>query len=179
VFQRGDHRQALPFLPYTEFVKFPDEWPTGAEILSVSEELLRHHLTRRPVENPIEAFAKVFPEQVARISEREFDFFHLYAFNTLRQLGANFELFSSYLEWLSGQGRSDLDQGVADAKAISSTCKVVQFKLARAVMRERFQGLEDGLLPAAEAWDSLMRLLDFHYGDGAPRLSRVVSAAGA
>ncbi|MBN9668752.1 DUF1839 family protein [Roseibium aggregatum] len=177
VFQRGHHVRDLPFLPYTEFVKFPDTRPSGVEILNVSEQLLRHHLARRPAANPIAAFAKVFPEQVAAISEREFGFFHLYAFNTLRQLGANFELFSSYLAWLAAQERGELDQGIADAKTISATCKVVQFKLARAVMRKKFQGLEDGLVPAVEAWDKLMGLLDLHYGNGEPRLSRVVAGA--
>jgi len=180
VFQRGAHAQPLPFLPYTEFVKFPKVLPTPEHILSVSEDLLRHHLKRRPADNPIAAFASVFPAQVEKVSERDFGFFHLYAFNTLRQLGANFELFSSYLAWLAGQGRSELAEGVELAKSISSTCKMVQFKLARAVMRKKFQGLDEGLKPAADAWDSLMQLLDRHYGeDQHSRLAPVVSATGA
>lgn len=180
VFQRGAHAQPLPFLPYTEFVKFPEVLPTPEHILSVSEDLLRHHLRRRPADNPIAAFASVFPAQVEKVSERDFGFFHLYAFNTLRQLGANFELFSAYLAWLVGQGRTELADGVALAKTISSTCKMVQFKLARAVMRKKFQGLDEGLDPAVEAWDSLMLLLDRHYGaDQKTRFAPVVSAAGA
>ncbi len=90
----------------------------------------------------------------------------MYAFNTLRQLGANFELFSSYLEWLVAAGRDDLTEGVQMAKTISSTCKMVQFKLARAVMRKKFQGLDEGLLPAINAWDNLMQLLDTHFSNG-------------
>ncbi|MCK7615557.1 DUF1839 family protein [Roseibium sediminicola] len=180
IFQRGAHAQPLPFLPYTEFVKFPEVLPTPEHILSVSEDLLRHHLKRRPADNPIAAFASVFPAQVEKVSERDFGFFHLYAFNTLRQLGANFELFSAYLDWLAGQGRSELAEGVDLAKTISSTCKMVQFKLARAVMRKKFQGLDEGLNPAVEAWDNLMQLLDRHYGqDQKPRFAPVVSAAGA
>jgi len=31
-------------------------------------------------------------------------FFHKYAFNTLRQFGANFSLLSAHLQWLAGQG---------------------------------------------------------------------------
>jgi len=180
VFQRGDHKKPLPFLPYTEFVKFPEVLPTPEHVLSVSEDLLRHHLKRRPAGNPIAAFARVFPAQVEKVAEREFDFFHLYAFNTLRQLGANFELFSAYLDWLAGQGRAELAEGAALAKTISSTAKMVQFKLARAVMRKKFQGLDEGLNPAVEAWDNLMALLDRHYGAVAEaRFAPVVSAAGA
>ena len=147
IFQRGDHAAPLPFLPYTEFVKFPEELPSSNHVLNVSEDLLRHHLKRRPSKNPVAAFAKVFPQQVAEISEREFDFFHLYAFNTLRQLGANFELFSSYLEWLAAQGRTELTDGIEKARAISATCKMVQFKLARAVMRKKVPGI--GRRPSA------------------------------
>ncbi len=179
VFQRGAHAKPVMFLPYTEFVKFADEKPSPEHILSVSEDLLRRHLKRRPADNPVASFARVFPEQVERVSERDFGFFHLYAFNTLRQLGANFELFSSYLEWLSGQGRGEVADGVAEARKISSTCKMVQFKLARAVMRKKFDGLGDGLLPAAEAWDSLMHRLDHHYGDREMRFEPAASAAGA
>lgn len=179
VFQRGAHAGPMPFLPYTEFVKFPDRLPSQQYILAVSEDLLRHHLKRRPAENPVEAFAAVFPGQVEKVSERAFDFFHLYAFNTLRQLGANFELFSSYLDWLTAQGRPGLAEAAIEARAISTTCKTVQFKLARAVMRKKFQGLDESLLPAVTAWDSLMSHLDRHYGDGEASLAPVVSAAGA
>lgn len=180
VFQRGPHEQPLPFLPYTEFVKFPEVLPAQEHILSVSEDLLRHHLKRRPADNPIAAFARVFPAQVEKVSERPFDFFHLYAFNTLRQLGANFELFASYLDWLEGQGRTELAEGAALARTISATAKMVQFKLARAVMRKKFQGLGEGLTPAVEAWDSLMQMLERQYGEGGQaRFAPVVSAAGA
>ncbi|MCX2724242.1 DUF1839 family protein [Roseibium salinum] len=179
IFQRGVHEKPIAFLPYTEFVKFPDVKPSPEHILAVSEDLLRRHLKRRPAENPVAAFARVFPAQVEKVSERDFSFFHLYAFNTLRQLGANFELFSTYLEWLAGQGRDELTPAIAEAKTISSTCKTVQFKLARAVMRKKFEGLGDGLVPAANAWDTLMQLLDRHYGDAEIRLASVASVAGA
>lgn len=164
VFQRGKYEESKRLLPYTEFVKFPDKSPDLDELAARSEILLRQHLLCLPAENPVASFARNFPAQAEKVSEREFEFFHLYAFNTLRQLGANFELFSSYLEWLVGQGRHDLSDGIAEAKIISSTCKMVQFKLARAVMRKNFQGLDEGLFPAVEAWDRLMQLLDAQYG---------------
>lgn len=179
VFHRGKYAKSTPFLPYTEFVKFPDKLPSREHIVSVSEDLLRHHLKRRPVDNPIAAFAKVFPGQVELVSARAFDFFHLYAFNTLRQLGANFELFSSYLTWLSNRSGKDLSDCAEHAKAISSNCKVLQFKLARAVMRKKFQGLEEGLLPSIQAWDSLMQHLDHHYADSKDTRIPAVSASGA
>ncbi|WP_242390282.1 DUF1839 family protein [Polymorphum gilvum] len=160
IFRLDAPEGAAPFLPYTEFVKFPERRPDAKRLVAGAQDLLRHHLARRPKANPVRAFAEVIPAQVAAISERPFGFFHLYAFNTLRQLGANFELFSSHLEWLSDHGRRGLEKEISNAKAISATCKTVQFQLARAVMRRSFDKLAPALAPAAEAWDALMEGLE-------------------
>lgn len=164
IFHLNAPEGALPFLPYTEFVKFPDALPSDKDIVAGAAELLRHHLARRPARNPVRAFAEVFPGQVEAVAERPFGFFHLYAFNTLRQLGANFELFSSHLEWMAGKGHGDLGALAQEAKRISGTAKVVQFQLARAVMRKKFDKLAPSLAPAVEAWDTLMDGLDGSFG---------------
>lgn len=179
VFRLGAHAQPLPFLPYTEFVKFPEELPGKEHVLRVAEDLMRHHLARRPARNPVRAFAEVYPGQVAAVSERAFGFFHLYAFNTLRQLGANFELFSSCLDWFAGNGHSGLGESADLARSISGTAKTAQFKLARAVMRKKTEGLADGLAPAADAWDALMAQLDAHFGSVAATVIPVSAAGGA
>lgn len=160
IFQRGEFARDTAFLPYTEFVKFPEDGPDRAKLPEAALDLLSHHLGRRPAENPIAKFAEVFPGQVEEVAEREFGFFHLYAFNTLRQLGANFELFSSHLAWLTAQGAGDFSEGEESARAISQTCKIVQFQLARALARRKFDRLAPALLPAVEAWDSLAKSLE-------------------
>ncbi|MFZ2099622.1 MAG: DUF1839 family protein [Oricola sp.] len=169
IFQMNAAEGALPFLPYTEFVKFPGKRPSKEQIAAGAENLLRHHLARRPEQNPVRAFADAFPGQVEAIAERPFGFFHLYAFNTLRQLGANFELFSAHLEWMAANGFPDLEARVADARAISTTAKTVQFQLARAVMRKNYDKLAPALAPAIEAWDALMTGLDKSFGKTASR----------
>ncbi len=165
IFQRGSYQKPEAFLPYTEFVKFPDGPPPEvADIRDTAVDLLRRHLSRRPDRNPVAAFAKVFPQQVEAISEREFDFFHLYAFNTLRQLGANYELFSAHLAWLNGFGVADLGTAIDAARKISATAKMVQFQLARAVMRKKFDKLAPALQPAADAWDQIVLDLTSQFG---------------
>ncbi|AJD43830.1 DUF1839 family protein [Rhizobium sp. SEMIA 4085] len=146
----------LPFLPYTEFAKFPDSAPGEAAIRQTSRQLLAFHFRRRPVANPIRAFAAVFPAQVEVMAERPFGFFHKYAFNTLRQLGANFELAGSHLDWLS----ADFAEAAFEARRISEVAKSVQFQLARAVTRKKFEPLQTALEPAADAWDAMMALLE-------------------
>lgn len=169
IFRRETTEGAPAFLPYTEFVKFPAKLPTREEVLTEAQGLLARHLRRRPAKNPVRAFSEVFPAQVEAVAARPFGFFHLYAFNTLRQLGANFELFSSHLEWLAANGRDGLQQSIENARKISSTCKIVQFQLARAVVRKSFDKLGPALEPAAAAWDAMMEDLDNGIGRVAPK----------
>lgn len=156
LFQRHLTEEDLPFLPYTEFAKFPDAAPDAAEIRATSRRLLHAHFVRRPVNNPIRAFASVFAAQVEAVADRPFGFFHKYAFNTLRQLGANFELAGTHLDWLS----AEFAPAAGDARRISEVAKSVQFQIARAVTRRKFEPLHTALDPAADAWDAMMERLE-------------------
>ncbi|MBD1548960.1 DUF1839 family protein [Roseibium aggregatum] len=170
IFHRDAPEGALPFLPYTEFVKFPEDGvPARERIGETAAGLLARHLSRRPKANPIAAFARVFPEQVEKVADRPFGFFHLYAFNTLRQLGANYELFSAHLDWMTAEGVADLSGSADAARVISATAKTVQFQLARAVMRKKFDKLAPALQPAADAWDTIMDTLDTRLGKAASK----------
>ena len=145
-----------PFLPYTEFARFPERPADDTHLRSTARRLAGFHFARRPRENPIRAFASVFPQQVEAVAERPFGFFHKYAFNTLRQVGANFELAADYLTWLSPD---EFAAAAEHARRISEVAKSVQFQLARAVTRRKFEPLQAALDPAADAWDSMMASL--------------------
>jgi hypothetical protein len=151
---------ALRWIPYTEFAHFPEVAPSAEHQRRVAGDLLHRHLHRRPAANPLRTFAGVFPGQVERVAERGIDFFHLYAFNTVRQFGANFELLASHLDWLDAGFAAEADA----ARTISTTAKTTQFMLARAVARGRFEPLAAALDPAVEAWDVLNALLDAKVG---------------
>lgn len=158
IFQTSTSKDA-PFLPYTEFGKF-DGLIRHADLKQRSLNLLAHHLQRRPAQNPIAAFAKVFPEQARGLLAKPEGFFHKYAFNTLRQFGANFSLLAAHLQWLAGQGELGLDQAITAANRISDVAKSTQFQLARALARQKFEPLTAQIAPASESWDELMVLLD-------------------
>jgi len=152
---KGYGDDVTPFLPYTEVIKFPKPmWPEPSRA-AVAQILVRH-LGRRPSENPIRIFQSGLIAQAEAVAAREPAFFHLFAFNTLRQFGANFELLASHLEWL--EGRADAP-GVAASKRIAETAKAAQFQLARACARKRFDALPDTVKPAADAWDEVMDAL--------------------
>ena len=141
-----------PFLPYTEFAKLPEERPSDAAMRVEAHQLLARHIRRMPRANPVAAFASVLPEQVGMVADRPVGFFHKYAFNTLRQLGANFELLATHLEWM---GSREFQDAITASLKIAEVAKSVQFQLARAVTRRKFDTLAQGLDPAVEAWDQL------------------------
>lgn len=162
LFHRNEGEESPPFLPYTEFARFPGTLPAADHLRTEALRLLGVHFARRPAANPVVAFAQVFPEQVVDIAERPFGFFHKYAFNTLRQLGANFELAASHLDWIAPDG--SLGEAVAEARRISEVAKSAQFQLARAVTRKKFEPLAGVLDPAIEAWDRLFGIVGRRIG---------------
>ncbi|MDX3977384.1 DUF1839 family protein [Shinella sp.] len=162
LFHLNDGPDELPFLPYTEFAKFPEKRPDEVHLRREARRLLAVHFARRPEANPIAAFASVFPQQVEAVADRPFGFFHKYAFNTLRQLGANFELAGSHLDWIAPDG--SLTEAAEAARKISETAKSVQFQIARAVTRRKFEPLATALDPAIEAWDRLTATLAARIG---------------
>jgi len=133
-------KQAAPdyLFPYVEFVKREGKAFQGGDLAARSLELLRGHLAHRPAANPIAAWRAAMPGHLERLAARDMDYFHLYAFNLPRQLGANFEMLGTYLDWLGTQGQSGLLDVASAARRIAEAAKAVQFQLARMVNRRKF-----------------------------------------
>ena len=140
VFRRLPHLSDNPDLlfPYVEFVRPAGPALQGRALLDGALGLLGQHLRRRPERNPIAAYREAFPAHLERLAGRSMEYFHLYAFNVLRQLGANAELLGSHLRWLEGQGEGGLGDAADASVALAETAKALQFQLARAVHRRRF-----------------------------------------
>lgn len=138
------HRAPQTLFPYCEFVKRESAPFTGRALVDRSLALLRGHLQRRPAD-PIAAFRAEFPSHIELLATRSMDYFHQYAFNVPRQLGANFEMLGSYLRWLADNGQTDLNGAISACQTVSAACKALQFQLARAVNRKKF-GDYDALL---------------------------------
>ncbi|MCC8949229.1 DUF1839 family protein [Bradyrhizobium sp. Arg62] len=162
--RNGAPAGGLPLFPYAEFVKFDTTRPSRDPV-SAATEILAQHLRRRPKRNPLDAYAAVFGGHAEALAARSPEYFHIYAFNTLRQVGANFELLSSHLEWLGRHGETGLAEAIEAAAAIAEGAKVMQFKLARAMARHRFDGLADAIGPMAKAWQTVMDALDSRMAD--------------
>jgi hypothetical protein len=145
--------------PYVEFVKRDGPALEGAALLEGSLALLRHHLSHRPKRNPISSWREALPRHLERLAARDMDFFHLYAFNLPRQLGANFEMLGTYLDWLGAQGQDGLAESAATARRIAEAAKAVQFQLARMVNRRSFDASTIQLAPIEADYERVLSTL--------------------
>ena len=153
------HAPEDALFPFAEFIKLDRRKSLDA---TTSVKLLRRHLARRPLDNPVAAFRERVREQVAVAAERPNAFLHKYAFNTARQLGMNFELLATHLDWLHGMGASwtAFRPTIESCKALSSGAKAFQFQLARAVARKRFDAIETALDPLVDHYARIFEGLD-------------------
>lgn len=126
------------------------------ELKARSRALLRRHLARRPVDNPVHRFATRFDQDLPRVTEAGLAFYHAWAFATVRQLGAAFELLAAHLRWLD-------DPALAEAAPafdrVSAAAKVLILKAARAVNGRRPLDGKALFDEMASAWQSGMDTL--------------------
>lgn len=169
---------AARLFPYSEFAKL-DRVAARTPTATGAVEILRRHWRERPAANPIEAFLAAFPQHLAQLADRPPEFFHDYTFNTMRQLGSNFELLASHLDWLSRAGIDGLGTAHQEARAISQSAKTLQFQLARAVAKRKMDRLQEPLERIAAAWDTVMRELGAALGEVAAAPTSVAPQASA
>ena len=141
--------------PYAEMVKLPGEPVDPAKLKATALKLLAHHLARVPEQNPVAAYRAVASVQAEVLVERAPEAFHHYAFNTLRQLGANFELLGSHLGWLG----NDFVDAEAAALRIAEGAKIAQFQLARALRQRRFERFDGAIEPLVADYDAVIASL--------------------
>jgi hypothetical protein len=157
-----DVPSALPL--YAEIAKFNCLTDPSPETLRAgSLALLAKHLGRRPATNPIRRFGVRLQTDLAWLMAQELPTFHAYAFVTVRQLGASYELASLYLRWLTPQMRPALRQPLSSASedflAISNSAKTLILKLARVAGTRRSADFSPLLEEMAARWDSAMGTL--------------------
>ena len=103
------------------------------ELATRSLDFLRHHYRRRPSGNPVNRFSDRFRRDLPDLQCRGLAYYHAWAFATLRQLGAAFELAALHLQWLTRQNILDAKEAGDAFRLISTTTKTLLLKVARAV----------------------------------------------
>ena len=143
--------QAGLLMPYTEVVKASGRAHADPAACALAQ--LQRHWQRRPATNPFTAYADALPAHLETLASREPAYFHAYAFNTMRQFGANFGLLEALLLRWPDAG---FQAAAACAWTLANEAKVLQFKLARAASRRKFDGLVDAVQALAQTHDDLM-----------------------
>jgi uncharacterized protein DUF1839 len=121
-------------------------------LVSRSIAILKRTLARRPEENPGLKFAARLGGDLARLHEGGLAAYHLYAFATIRQLGAAFELAALYLRWLVLNGEAGLDECIAAFQSISDTSKSLILKAARSVGTNKDANFQPLLSEIERCW---------------------------
>jgi Domain of unknown function (DUF1839) len=162
----------------------PERLPLFAELVQVdraqrlppedlrlrSARLLSDHLARRPATNPLPRFAERFAVELPLLQARGLAHYHAWAFATIRQCGAAFDLAAAHLRWRAGLGAADATDATAAAAAfdrIATGCKALILKVARAVNSGRALDATATFDDMALAWE-----------DGMAATGRVAAAEG-
>ncbi|MGY4828016.1 DUF1839 family protein [Sphaerotilaceae bacterium SBD11-9] len=131
----------------------------SAELAQASMQMLRDYFALRPQSNPVARFAARFDADLPELHARGMAHYHAWAFTTLRQLGAAFELAANQLRWLAPLGYTDLAEAAEHFDVIAQESKSLILKVARVVNGKKpFQAAE-GLAPSIRAWDQGMAQL--------------------
>jgi hypothetical protein len=152
----------LPF--FAEFARLDRvERRSAGDLASRSALLLRRHMTRRPKDNPFRRFRERFEKDLQWLQGEGLATYHVYAFATVRQFGANFELAALYMKWLTEHGRVDLGEAAEAFDNISQGAKALILKAARAVSAKKtvdFGPMFDGM---ESAWERATGILASRY----------------
>ncbi len=141
--------------PYVELIRLDDlRRQPSPDVVSA---LTAAHLARRPPTNPVRRMAARIMSMTDWLAREDGTTFHLFAFGTCRQCGANAELAASYLDWLA------LPEPAAHFRSLAEGAKALQFGLAR-LSRGRTVDVAPTLDTMADDWDHAMALLCARYG---------------
>jgi hypothetical protein len=152
----------LPF--FAEFARLGGvQKRSHGDLASRSTLLLRRHLTRRPKENPFRRFRARFEQDLQWLQGEGLATYHAYAFATVRQFGANFELASGYMKWLTEHARADLGEAADAFETISGGAKALILKGARAVSAKKAVDFGPMFEQMEAAWDRAMGILAARY----------------
>lgn len=130
------------------------------ELAAMSFALLRRYAAWRPATNPFARFAARLESDLPGLRAGGLTHYHAWAFASVRQAGAAFELAAAQLRWLAGLGHPELGAAAESFDAISQANKALILKGARAVHTGRALDAHALVNSMAQAWDQGMEQVD-------------------
>jgi hypothetical protein len=148
----------LPLLAELIRIDRASRRPNG-EIAEIAMDLLGHHFQFKPSTNPFTRFEPRLVQELALMHGRGSTYYHEWAFASIRQAGAAFELAAAHVEWL-GRFGYDFDGAAQNFRAISATCKSLILKGARVAYTGKSFDPREAMDAAARAWDHAMESVE-------------------
>ena len=130
-----------------------------SELADASFDLLRRHFAWRPRSNPFSRFAARIADDLPAMRERGLAHYHQWAFASVRQAGAAYELLAANLRWLAGQGYPELAEAAERFEAVGQANKSLILKGARAVNSGRPLAADEMLQGMGADWERGMGML--------------------
>ncbi len=152
----GAHARADGLPPYAELAvleRLVRRDP--ADLRVIARGLLGTHIARLPARNPVAAYAAQCGADVAWLAGGQPDVFHRYAFATLRQCGAAWELAASSLRWLGGAAGDVAPR----FDALAGAAHTLQLRLARVAYTQKPADLSAPLAAMTAEWDAATTML--------------------
>ena len=134
-----------------------------SELRLLAQRHLADHLAFRPRDNPVRRFARRLVDDLPLLRDHGLDYYHRWAFGTVRQLGAAFDFAARGLAWQAlpgSEGDAPLQRAGQAFDALGRDAKSLILKLARAVSSPRATDVGALLEAMAAAWDEGMAALD-------------------
>jgi Domain of unknown function (DUF1839) len=118
--------------PYVEMVRF-DAGPClqGHELRSAARDMAVRQLARKPKRNPWMVFGQRLSRDLPALLAGTDSDYHAYAFATVRQCGAAFELGKSFVEWMAEPLSTCAETAAGALDRQVTGAKTLLFKLAR------------------------------------------------
>jgi hypothetical protein len=143
--------------PYVEVVNF-DAGPRleGEPLRRAALESLRGQLSYKPKRNPWVSFGARLVRDLPELLAGSDSDYHSYAFATVRQCGAAFEIARSFVEWLAPPTSTPVCIAAEALERQVNGAKTLLFKLARRRAFDPVPAIEQ----LAEDWNAAMNALD-------------------
>lgn len=131
-----------------------------ADLIQRSRELLRSAFERRPASDPVQRFQLRVERDMPLLLQNDLGHYHQWAFATIRQLGAAFELASMHLRWAWPTGSDDATRAAVEFEAIAQGSKKLILKLARSVNSKRPADVASMFDEISDSWRKGMAALE-------------------
>lgn len=150
--------------PSTWIVKLERMIPrTPAERATLGVALARFHGTRLPARNPVRAFGEALRAHGAWLAGGDAEYYQRWAFATLHQCGAAFELGADVCAWLASHGQP-VDAAVPHLRNVSYSARTLHQRLVRVSQSGRMPDVAHTVEDMARSWDEAMTVLRPLYG---------------